>query len=120
MTDPTSQPSKSGTAESSDASASQSDSTYVPPTPLRCFTGSVIAGGFAYVLYLLTQSIITSFANKPLSATNQLAAKIGVAVRTLVVGISTLGTGIFAIAAIGLLALGIQLLFKQLRQAGDR
>ncbi|WP_088890398.1 DUF3082 domain-containing protein [Leptolyngbya ohadii] len=124
MTDPTpAQPTpesavqSSSPAEGSKPSGSASgDSSYVPPTPLRCFTGSAIAGGFAYVLYLLTQSIITSFAAKPLSSTNMLAARIGAAVRTLVVGISTLGTGIFAIAAVGLLALGIQLVFKQLRR----
>lgn len=104
----------------SNSTNSPTDSSgYVPPTPLRCFTGSAIAAGFAYVLYLLTQSIVISFAAKPLSSTNMLAARIGAAVRTLIVGISTLGTGIFAIAAIGLLALGIQLVFKQLRQSNS-
>lgn len=111
MTEPTSQPSVPATADSS--------STYVPPTPLRCFTGSTISGGLAYVLYLLTRSIMAAFAAKPLPLTNTLAARIGAAVRTLVVGLSTLATAIFAIAAIGLLALGIQLLFKQLRQSND-
>ncbi|MEP0910548.1 DUF3082 domain-containing protein [Leptolyngbya sp. GB1-A1] len=122
MTEPTPQPSGKSAVESSSPSKlnkTTDSSGYVPPTPLRCFTGSAIAAGFAYVLYLLTQSIVSSFAAKPLSSTNMLAARIGAAVRTLVVGISTMGTGIFLIAAIGLLALGIQLVFKQLRQTGD-
>lgn len=123
MTEPNpAQPMPQSAAQSSPSEGSKplesasGSSTYVPPTPFRCFTGSAIAGGFAYLLYLLTQSIVASFAAKPLSSTNMLAARIGAAVRTLVVGISTLGTGIFAIAAIGLLALGIQLVFKQLRR----
>jgi hypothetical protein len=34
-------------------------------------------------------------------------------VRTLVVGLSALGTGIFGLAALGLLGLGIQLLLRR-------
>jgi Protein of unknown function (DUF3082) len=41
-----------------------------------------------------------------------------VAVRTLVVGVSTLTTAIFVIASLGLLALGVQLLIQQ-KQAGN-
>ncbi|NJR58011.1 MAG: DUF3082 domain-containing protein [Cyanobacteria bacterium CRU_2_1] len=86
------------------------------PTPLRCFTGAFIAGGLGYALYLLTRSIAEVFANKPLPTGNYVATNIAVAVRTLVVGMSTLGTAIFGISAVGLIALGIQLLIKQLRQ----
>ncbi|MBD2460938.1 DUF3082 domain-containing protein [Oscillatoria sp. FACHB-1407] len=98
MTNPTPQPSQ--------------DSTYVPPTPLRCFVGASISGAIATALYFLTISIATTFANKPLPSGNATALNIAVAVRTLVVGMSTLGTAIFAIATLGLVALGIQLLFK--------
>ncbi len=87
-----------------------------PPTPLRCFTGAAISGGIAYALYLLTQSIITAFGNKPVPTGNYIATNIAVAVRTLVMGMSALATGIFAIATLGLIALGIQLLVQQLRQ----
>ena len=87
-----------------------------PPTPLRCFTGAVIAGGIAFVLYSLTSSIVQTFANKPLPSGSYLATNIAVAVRTLVMGMSALATGIFGIAALGLVALGIQLLVQQLRQ----
>ncbi|MBD1870821.1 DUF3082 domain-containing protein [Oculatella sp. FACHB-28] len=87
-----------------------------PPTPLRCFTGAIIAGGLAFLLYLLNQAIIQGLAAKPLPTSSVTATNIAVAVRTLVIGLSTLATAIFAIAALGLIALGIQLLIQQLRQ----
>lgn len=102
MTDPS--PSK--------PSLSTPPSDYVPPTPQRCFTGAIISGPIAYGLYLLTQSIADAFAQKPLPA-GRIAMNIAVAVRTLVIGMSTLGTAIFAIATLGLIALGIQLLIKK-------
>jgi hypothetical protein len=84
---------------------------------LRCFTGATIAGGLAYALYLLTLSIVQSFANTPLpSGDNYIATNIAIAVRTLVMGVSALGTGVFGIAALGLIALGIQLVVQHLRQ----
>lgn len=82
------------------------------PSPLRSLTGAVIAGGFAFGLYKLTQAIATSFATKPLSSTNPLALSISAAVRTLVVGASTLATGIFAIAAFSLVLLALQVAFQ--------
>lgn len=104
---------------SSKPEAQSSSSTYVPPTPLRCFIGATISGPIAIALYFLTRSIAETFANKPITTTNELAIKIGLAVRTLVVGMSTLGTGIFAIATLGLIALGIQLIFKDLTSTSD-
>jgi hypothetical protein len=91
------------------------DATTTPPTPLRCFTGALISGGIGTLLYFLTQSIIQSFANKPLPTGSATATNIAVAVRTLVVGMSTLGTAIFGITALGLIALGIQLLAQSTR-----
>lgn len=79
-----------------------------PLTALQCVVGALTAGGFAFPLYLLTSSIASTFAEKPLPTTNQTALNIAVAVRTLVVGLATLATAIFAIAAIGLLALALQ------------
>jgi hypothetical protein len=98
----------------SDAAKTKASSTAseVPPTPQRCFTGALISGGLAYALYLLTHSIATAFANKPLPS-GRIAINIAVAVRTLVIGMSTLGTAIFAIATLGLIALGIQLLVQK-------
>lgn len=97
-------------------SQTETPQTDTPPTPLRCFTGAAISGSIAYALYLLTQSIITAFSNKPVPTGNYIATNIAVAVRTLVMGMSALATGIFAIATLGLIALGIQLLVQQLRQ----
>ena len=82
------------------------------PSPLRSLTGALIAGTFALGLYKLTQAIATSFATKPLSSTNPLALSISAAVRTLVVGASTLATGIFAIAAFSLVLLALQVAFQ--------
>ncbi|MBE9182174.1 DUF3082 domain-containing protein [Oculatella sp. LEGE 06141] len=95
--------------DSSSASAnSQNANQQVPPTRLRCFTGALISGVIAFVLYLLTQSIVHTFADKPLPTSNITAINIAVAVRTLVMGMSTLATAIFGIAALGLTALGIR------------
>jgi len=82
-------------------------------TPWQCLTGSSIAGGFGFMLYQLTTSIAATFATKPLAQKSYLAANIGVAVRTLVVGACSLGTFIFILSAVGLLALGIQTLVRQ-------
>ena len=79
-----------------------------PPTLWQCVSGSLMAGGFSFLLYLLTHSIAQSFAAKPIAAKSYVAANIGAAVRTLVVGSCTLATFLFAITALGLLALGIQ------------
>ena len=82
-------------------------------TPLRCLTGAAIAGSLSTGLYFLTQKIIISFANKPLPTVNATAANIAVAVRTLVMGVSTLATAVLAIATLGLIALALQLQFTR-------
>jgi Protein of unknown function (DUF3082) len=85
-----------------------------PPTVLRCMTGSLIAGTVAMPLYALTMAIAQSFASKPVHSDNITAIKISVAVRTLVVGMATLATGVFAMAAVGLMALALQILIQKL------
>ncbi len=87
-----------------------------PPSPLRCLLGSIVASGIAFGLYNMTTAIALAFANKPTHYTNITTTNISVAVRTLVVGLSALGTGIFGLAALGLLGLGIQLLLKRPEQ----
>jgi hypothetical protein len=82
-------------------------------TPWRCWLGSSIAGSLAFGAYFLTTAIATAFASKPLSTTNITALNIGVAVRTLVIGITALATGICSLIAIGLFALGIQVLLQK-------
>ncbi len=90
-----------------------------PPSPLRCLIGGTIAGVFAYGSYLMMTAIAVSFATKPLQSDNFTVQRIGAAVRTLVVGLSALGTGVFGLAAIGLLALGAQLWLQNRSQPGD-
>ncbi|MBD2519554.1 DUF3082 domain-containing protein [Nostoc sp. FACHB-973] len=85
----------------------------VTATPLRSITGAVISGGMAFAMYSLMISIATNFASKPLHSINPLVIRITSAVRTLVVGVVALGSGIFGIVAIGLLALTLQLLVQQ-------
>ncbi|HIK05276.1 MAG TPA: DUF3082 domain-containing protein [Trichormus sp. M33_DOE_039] len=92
-------------------------STQGSASPLRCITGSIISGVMGYGLYSLMISIATTFAQKPIHSDNQLVIKITSAVRTLVVGIVALGSGVFAIVAIGLFALGVQLLLQNFTKA---
>ncbi len=85
----------------------------IQSTPSRCIAGAVVSGGMGYALYLMMIAIATNFATKPLHSDNQLVIRISSAVRTLVVGIVALGTGICGIIAIGLLALAVQMLMKK-------
>lgn len=64
-------------------------------------------------MYSLMIAIATTFATKPIHSDNPMVVNIGSAVRTLVVGVVALGTGIFGIVAVGLLALAVQLLAQQ-------
>lgn len=85
------------------------------PNPVQCLIASLISGSCAIALYFLTSSIAQAFANKPLPSSNVTAFNIAVAVRTLVVGLSTLATTIFGIVAVGLVALAIQIIIQQLK-----
>lgn len=113
--------------ESADASVIDASMTADPQSPARpsqqplnqelppvwrCFTGALIAGSLATLLYLLTTSIAQTFAQKPIAAKSYLAANIGAAVRTLVVGSCTMATVLFAVSALGLVALGIKTLMQ--------
>ncbi|MCU0548844.1 MAG: DUF3082 domain-containing protein [Leptolyngbya sp. Prado105] len=83
------------------------------PTPLRCVLGSIVAAALAYALYNMTTSIALSFTTKPITSDSLVVQRISSAVRTLVLGMSTMGTGIFGLAALGLFALAIQLLISK-------
>ena len=89
-----------------------SPSTQAKVTPIRCFTGALISAPMAYALYQLTVSISQTFASKPLTSNSMMAIRISIMVRTLVMGMSALGTAIFAFTTLGVAALGIQLLIK--------
>ena len=88
------------------------------PGPVRCLSGSLIAGGLALPLYFLTTSISQNFASKPIHSHNPLVVNIGAAVRSLVLGMSTLATAVFGFVAIGLLALAVQVLIQQITEKG--
>ena len=78
-------------------------------TTLRnALLGSVIAGGLSFPLYRLTIAIIARYAEQPLPDTNQTAATIAVAVRTLVMGMGVLATAVFILVAVGLFLLAVQ------------
>ncbi|MDJ0728330.1 MAG: DUF3082 domain-containing protein [Prochloraceae cyanobacterium] len=89
------------------------------PTPLRCLVGASISGSLGYALYLLTTSIAVSFATKPVQSTNPFVINLSAAVRTLVVGVSTLATCLFAITTLGLILLAIQLVIQGFKQEED-
>ncbi|MBE9114798.1 DUF3082 domain-containing protein [Lusitaniella coriacea LEGE 07157] len=82
----------------------------------QCLTGAAISSSLAIALYFLTTSIAQTFAQKPLPTGSAIAQNLSVAVRTLVVGAATLATGLFAVATVGLIALGIQTLWQQRKQ----
>ncbi|WP_249369944.1 DUF3082 domain-containing protein [Acaryochloris marina] len=68
----------------------------------------------AFPLAKLSSKIAQSFAEHPFTSDNQTAVKIAIALKTLVVGLSTLATGIFCMAALGLSALSVQILWQNL------
>ena len=77
------------------------------PSPLRCWTGTAVAGSMSFAAYLLTTKIIANFASNPPTG-NTFAIRISVTVRTLITGVSTMATSVFALIAIGLLLLGFK------------
>ena len=85
-------------------------------TPLRCLTGSSISGALAVAAYFLTVSIAQTYANQPINFNNPIAINIAVTVRTLVVGITALATGIFGMVTVGLFALAIKLVIEKGKQ----
>jgi membrane-anchored protein YejM (alkaline phosphatase superfamily) len=95
------------------------DSNNSTPTPLNCFLGAIVAGILAFGLYKMTQSIALSFALKPITSDNSIVVRLSIAIRTLVIGMITMGTGIFGLASFGLAGLGIQLLVKKAPSEAD-
>jgi hypothetical protein len=83
-------------------------------SPVRCLSGAVISGGIASALYSLTAAIAQNFAAKPVHSDNPAVINIAVAVRTLVVGMAALATGIFGLVALGLVALAIQISIQRI------
>ena len=84
-------------------------------TPLKSLIGSVISAGLAIASYSLWSAIAFNFATKPIHSDNQLTIRIASTVRTLVLGVVTLGTGVLVMITLGLFALAVQLLLVQLK-----
>ncbi|NJN23700.1 MAG: DUF3082 domain-containing protein [Acaryochloridaceae cyanobacterium RL_2_7] len=91
----------------------QTDENKKETTTLRAWSGALMSGTIAMVMYKLTYSIAYSYATHPSVSSSQVAQRISAAVRTLVVGLSTMATGLFAIATLGLFLLGIKLLLER-------
>ncbi len=88
-----------------------------PPTLLRCWGGAIVAVLFSLVTFMLVAKITANFAAHPLHSTNYIALRISAAVRTLLVGMFTLGGTVFGFVGLGLFALGVQVGLK--RQSGE-
>jgi hypothetical protein len=86
-------------------------------TPLRCFFASCISGVLAFASYSLFSSIVQTYATKTITSSNPIVINITSAVRTLVMGVVALATGVFAMVAIGLFLLGIQIALQSLKKA---
>jgi hypothetical protein len=87
-------------------------------TPLNCFLGGLVAGTIAVFFYHSAEVIAGIFARTQISSENFLVIRMSTAIRTLVIGMFSLGAGVFGMAAIGLTGLGFQTLFKK-APAGD-
>lgn len=89
-------------------------------TPLRAWSGAFMSGTLAILMYKLTYSIALSFATHPPSLSSSLMSqRISAMVRTLVVGLTTMATGLFAIATLGLFLLGFKLLFETKKETPE-
>ena len=99
----------------SDSNSTQENQTptQTPTSPFRSISGALISGGLGYAMYNLMIAIATNFANKPIHSDNPVTLRISSLVRTAVVGMIGLGTTVFAVVALGLLALTLQLMFEQ-------
>jgi len=102
-------------ADDSELELELSESSKV--TPLRCFVGSILSTVMGFGLYSLFNSIVQTYAVKPITSTSPIAVNLSAAVRTLVMGTVALATGVFAMVAIGIFLLGIQLTLQNLRKA---
>jgi hypothetical protein len=114
-----SQVSEGQSAEAKSAEAKPIETKAVetkPPTSIgRCWLGAAIAAALGYGGYNLTFQIATQFASHPLVSDNYIAIRLSSMVRTLVVGLAAMATGILAFAALGLAILGLQIAFQKLR-----
>jgi len=100
--------------QKSNSSTTETDTN--PPSILRCIIGSIVAATMAIGSFFINSSIAQYFVDRPIHSSNYLVVNITAAVRTLIIGISTLATGVFSLIALGLLALAIQVTIQQLKK----
>lgn len=96
---------------------SSSAETEEKTTPLRCFIASCISGAIAFFAYSLFTSIVNTYATKVITSTNPIVINLTSAVRTMVMGVVAMATGVFGMVAIGLFLLGIQVAVQNLKKA---
>ena len=87
--------------------------TQVPTTPSNCFIGVIISGGMAFAMYRLLVAVATSLDNKPIHSNNFLVLNISSLVRNTILGLITMGAGVFSIVSLGLLILGLQVFIQK-------
>lgn len=92
---------------------SQEESSTQKVTPWRCLIGASLSGGLAIAFFAMLRAINTVFVAKPITSTNPVIINMSITVRTLVLGLIALGGSVFAIVAIGLILLGIQLIIQK-------
>jgi Protein of unknown function (DUF3082) len=112
---PSDDPTSSDLPSNSNALPSNTLPSTHSPTPLRSLTGALMAAAMGLLLYRLTTSIMQSFAAHPTISRNTIVVNLSAAIRTLVVGLATMATGIFAFVTLGLVALAIQAVVQSLR-----
>lgn len=81
--------------------------------PWRYLSGAAISGIFAVAMYFMFSAVAETFANTPVTSTNPVVVNISIAVRTLVVGMTALGTGIFGLVGVGLVAYTVQIIVQR-------
>jgi hypothetical protein len=80
----------------------------------RCVSNAGIYAAIAFGLYNITHAISGKFAAKPIHSENFTVIQMSAAVRTLVVGVLTMGTVLFAFLAVGLIGLAIYVSIQRL------
>jgi hypothetical protein len=94
------------------SSAPSTDLSSTLPGVWQCLGGSVVSGAIAVGFYRLTLAIAQYFVARAPHTDNITILNISVALRTFIVGLSALGTGIFGLVSLGLLGLGMQVLLR--------
>lgn len=80
----------------------------------RCLSNAGIYAAIAFGLYNLTYAISGKFAAKPIHSQNFTAIQMSAAVRTLVLGLFTMGTILFTFLAVGLIGLALYVSIQRL------